>query len=231
MKRLLMIALIIPFSLLVHGQENTLKPYKIINGLNPLVVLELNSETLIFEDLKAQNILESIPHKDVDAMDVIKGKSATSLYGEKASDGVIHLILKNNDEAKYYFNSLKGGKSVPTLIKTDVNVDVDKKTPFSLGSQWDSENGQIKINGKDWLRFGEKNPIVRISLNSEEIELDEFSWMNNLDNDLIESIDILNFSETKSHLNPNERDQIIIKLKKTAKTKRLFRKLKSEQKE
>jgi len=60
----------------------------ILTGENrPLIVLDgkiVNNDTL-----------ESLDPNDIESIHVLKGKSATSLYGEKAENGVIMITLKS----------------------------------------------------------------------------------------------------------------------------------------
>ncbi len=60
---------------------------------NPLVVIDGELSNKGFKELET-----TVPVKDIKSMTIVKGKEATSLYGDKAKDGVIILTTKKVDK-------------------------------------------------------------------------------------------------------------------------------------
>lgn len=239
MKRLLIASFLILVSLHIQAQSPTVKISDLdlkktkteLDSLRPLVAVELKGEKFLIDYLDSEYILNAISPKSIKSIGVIKGMSATNLYGEKGINGVISLRLLDTESNVAFFEKLKSGKTLPSLINTDVNVGVGDRTSFSLSPSQNIENGKIETTGKSWLRLQENNPLVRLSLSGEEVELDQLSKLDKLDMNLIKSIDVQRHVEGKDDLNSDGRDVIRVTLIKTPKTKRFFRKLKRAQKD
>lgn len=238
MKRLLIASFLILVALHIQAQSPIVKINDLdlkktkteLDSLKPLVTVELKGEKFLVDYIDSEDILNAISTKSIKSIGVIKGMSATNLYGEKGTNGVISLTLFDTESNVAFFEKLKNGKALPSLINTDVNVGVDDKTSFSLSPSQNIENGKIETTGKSWLRLQENNPLVRLRLNGEEVELDQLSKLDKLDMNLIKSIDVQRYVEDKDNLNSDGRDVISVSLKKTSKTRRFFRKLKRAQK-
>ena len=237
MKRLLIVSLLLIATLHIQAQSPRVKISDLelektktkLDSLKPLVSLELKGEKFLVDYLDSEEVLNGISPNSIKSIGVIKGVSATNLYGEKGVHGVIYLTLLNTESNVALFEKLKNGKTLPSLINTDVNVGVDDKTYFSLSPDQNIENGKIETSGKGWLSRQENNPLIRLRLIDEEIELDQLSKLDKLDMSLIKSIDVQRHVEGKDNLNSGGRDGIKVTLIKAPKTKKFFRKLKRAQ--
>ena len=237
MKRLQIASFLILVALHIQAQSPIVKISDLdlektkteLDSLKPLVTVELKGEKFLVDYLESEDVLNAISPNSIKSIGVIKGMSATNLYGEKGVNGIISITLFNTESNAALFEKLKNGKTLPSLINTDANVGVDDKTSFSLSPSQNIENAKIETIGKSWLRLQESSALVRLSLSNQEVELDQLSKLDRLDISLIKSIDVQRYVEGKNNLNSNGRDVIRITLIKTPKTKRFFRQLKRAQ--
>jgi TonB-linked SusC/RagA family outer membrane protein len=110
--------------------------------------LNIGSGPLIMLDgIILSGSLTDINVDDVESMEVIKGASASSLYGSRAGNGVIAITTKrgsklNANTSKITIRNEIGFQSLQKYI------DLSESHPFTLASDWETYKGQYtKYNG------------------------------------------------------------------------------------
>jgi len=223
MKRLLITAILSITVLTVKGQDTKINPLDEENS--PLLVVQYEGEKIEFHDHNSSDLLKAIPTDGIRSIEVIKGNSAKLLYGESGKNGVVMLTLVPNDSNDLFFKKLQAGKLPAPSIKTETDISVDEKTSFSLDPSTYLENGQLKIRGESLLTKDGGNPLIILGLGDEQLELDKFSLIEDLDMKYFKSIDVI-----KPKTDKGDAGTVIIQLVKNTKTKKLFKKLKRSQK-
>lgn len=223
MKRLLITAILSITVLIVKGQDAKMSLLDEENS--PLLVVQYEGKRIEFYNHNSSDLLKVMPTDGIRSIEVIKGNSAKLLYGEDGKNGVVMLTLTPNDSNDLFFKKLQAGKLPAPSIKTETDISVDEKTSFSLDPSRYLENGQLKIRGKSLLTKDGGNPLIILGLGDEQLELDKFSLIEDLDMKYFKSIDVI-----KPKTDKDDAGTVIIQLVKNTKTKKLFKKLKRSQK-
>ncbi|MBO3700514.1 hypothetical protein [Roseivirga sp. E12] len=210
------------------------KPGVLVNSrdssdIKPLIILKVDSDELDLGFENGEEILSGISTEAVRSVDVLKAGSDTGKYRERGKNGVVIVTLKSNEDNKTLFKKVKSGKSLPTLVKTDVKVEIDNKTSFSLHPSVEVIDGVIKFKGNTTKRWfaTENTPPIALSFKGNRIIAGQPFALDMVDMQLIESIEFIQSTDG----NPKAGYALVLlELKESARAKRFFRKLKRAQK-
>ncbi len=194
-----------------------------LDSLKPLIVVQLKQEKFLVEYTGGDDVLGTISPKSIKALNVLKGNAAISLYGQKASNGVIIVTLENNRRNASFFKKLQDGELPASLIDTSVKTEVDEKTSFSLDPVGFRKNGSTKIRGNADLTLSELNQNVFIQIGSHKTQIFDLDNLTDLDRKFIKSIDVV--KKNSNGTNNTTKDELTIRLVKNAQTKKFVRKL------
>ena len=168
------------FSITVFSQEETLKTgWKISNK----AILRNNQEAIVVvnEKIIHKDILNAIDPKNIESVNVLKGKTASAIYGQNAEKGAILIITKNISKRelnKLYdlYSIITENSQEKTFNISGIVYDCEKiEIPGATISNLNSEKSTTTdFDGKFTLEV-RKNDVLKIELNgykSERIKID-----------------------------------------------------------
>ncbi len=195
-----------------------------LDSLKPLIVFQLKQEKFLVEYAGGNDALSAIRPESIKALDVLKGNAAISLYGQKASNGVLILTLANNKRNASFFKKLQNGTLAPSLINMGEKTGMDKKTSFSLDPDPSQDYRQTNTGRNENLILSELNQNVFIQIGSQKTQIIDLDFLLDLDQKFIKSIDVVKKNSDGANTAKNK-DEVTIRLVKNAKTKKFVRKL------
>ncbi len=142
--------------------------------------------------------IDDVSPENIEKIDVLKGESATELYGEKGKNGVIIITSKQKTETNKITSELELRQFIAWNIKYPVEAQKANKT------------GVVQL----FIELNNSGQVVRISdkASGEEVFLDEVVVVGykNKDDDIIES----NFTDKNNEVLKNEVKRVFNQLSK-----------------
>lgn len=186
-------------------------------ALKPLIVLDYQGDQIKMKDRS----LDGIEPAWIETINVLKGSSALSVYGEtEGKDGVIILTLKRSDEIKAFFeNELKRTKSLTEI------------TTFQDASLKTVEEEKLS-NSRATIKIRETNgqvikPLIVLDFKGEVLRLSEKATLDEITLDNVTSISVLKDQESIEQYEADKKAGVILlKLDESKKSAKLFKKLK-----
>lgn len=216
MRNLLILSFLFSFTL-SFGQEIDLRTNTAATKVKkPLIILNYQGDQLTMKNRS----LDGIEPEWIEKINVLKGTSATSLYGEKeGKDGVIILTFKTSEEIKAFFESekerlslVKESGDLPTVYTRTVEY---KKT----------EDGNTTINIRNESDSADK-PLIVVQYKEDEIKLSEKGSLGDITLERVKTFKVLKDQASLEKYEATDKKGIIIMvLDKTKKSSRLFKKL------
>lgn len=221
MRNLLILSLLFSFTL-SFGQKIDLRTNTVATSVKkPLIVLDYQGNQLSMKNRS----LDGIEPDWIREINVLKGTTATSLYGEKdGKDGVIILTFKTSKEIKEFFESekerlslRKESEDLPTVYTRTVEY---KKT----------ENENTTINIRNEGDSADK-PLIVVQYKEDEIKLSDKGSLGDITLERVKTFKVLkDQASLEKYEATNKKGIILVILDKTKKSSRLFKKLEKENK-
>jgi TonB-dependent SusC/RagA subfamily outer membrane receptor len=107
---------------------------ELVKLMQDIVPVKVKMPPLIIVDGKESNYteLQSISPKSIESISVLKDNTAVKLYGEKASNGVVIIVTKQNDAEKVIQET---DKDAPLIIVDGKEcADIESISPESIAS-------------------------------------------------------------------------------------------------
>lgn len=190
--------------------------------LKPLIILNYQGDQIKMKDRS----LDGIEPAWIETINVLKGSSAISVYGETdGKDGVIILTLKRSDEIKAFFE--KELKRVKSLTEITTFQDA------SLRKVEEEEEEEEKLsNSRATIKIRETNgqvikPLIVVDFKGEVLRLSEKGTLDEITLENVTSISVLKDQESIEQYEADKKAGIILlKLDESKKSAKLFKKLK-----
>ena len=219
MKKLLTLIALISFSTL-YGQSDL----KITEGsakVKPLIVLNYLGDQVIMKDRS----LDGVEPEWIETINVLKGSSATSIYGERdAKDGVIILTLKKAKEIKAFFEE----ELKRTKLLTEIGYPGDASLKTVKEEKRSSSNATIRLREANSSIL---KPLIVVDYQGETMKLSEDISLDEITLENVSSISVLKDQESLEQYEAVDKPGIIVlKLDSSKKSGRLFKKLKKAHK-
>lgn len=221
MRNLLILSLLFSFTL-SFGQKIDLRTNTVATSVKkPLIVLDYQGNQLSMKNRS----LDGIEPDWIREINVLKGTTATSLYGEKdGKDGVIILTFKTSKEIKEFFESekerlslRKESEDLPTVYTRTVEY---KK----------AEEGNATINIRNESDSADK-PLIVVQYKEDEIKLSDKGSLGDITLERVKTFKVLkDQASLEKYEATNKKGIILVILDKTKKSSRLFKKLEKENK-
>ncbi len=190
-------------------------------ALKPLIVLNYQGDQVIMKERS----LDGIEPTWIETINVLKGSSATSIYGERdAKDGVIILTFKQSDKIKAFFeNELKRVKSLSEITALqDASLKTVEEEKIS------NSRATIKIRETDSPII---KPLIVVDFKGETLKLSENGSLDEIMLKNVSSISVFKDKESLVKYGVDDKAGIImLKLDNSKKSAKLFRKLKKAHK-
>jgi len=183
----------------------------------PLIEIHLGNEKLLLSPLAR---LDQIDQEAIKSITVLKGQSATALYGNAAKNGLIQIWLKDNPETRAYFNVEKGRRS--HLLEVD---------PV-LGNASEPQSITNQSEAKVQVRSHIENPAMEdvaflVRYGNESYLLTSNDNIDSIGPENIQTIEVIKQKQVLEIYDlENKKGLIIIKLKKGKDSKNIFKALK-----
>ena len=218
MKKLLTLIALLSISTLYSQTE--LKLSESQTTAKPLIILNYQGDQVVMKDRS----LDGIEPEWIETINVLKGSSATSIYGQKdAKDGVIILTLKQTQEIKAFFENEM--KRMEFLSAIGTIGDASLKTIEE----------EKRINSNATISFRESNsstakPLIVVDFKGEILKLSEKGSLDEITLESVSSFSVLKDQESLEKYEAADKPGIIlVKLDDSKKSAKLFKKLKKIQ--
>lgn len=222
MKKIITLVLTI-WSLQVYSQDAGIRITNQSDNLeskNPLYTINLDGKTI---SLGKFGTLENIDPNWISSINVLKGQSAYSLYGNKGKDGVVIIDLKSSDESRAYFEEeLKRYKHL-----TEINELQDASHTETQENTITPSSTSVTVKAKGQFNYLENPPLVVIELGEERLEMQTIGKLNTINTELIDEINVLKDKASLALYKAEDKPGIVlIKLKDNKKSAKEFKKIK-----
>lgn len=201
-----------------------------VESKTPLYVIKYGERTHYLDNEK-ENLADITP-EDIQSVNVLKGVSATTAYGDAAKYGAVLIHLKNGD----FFNGKRNNSNNSLLIgepgntlKTTTNgvVITTLKEPDVHKLDMDIQDDDIKIHGET---FNERSVALHINLEGKVYEAD-LKTLKDIEVKSISDISVIKTQEElKARKLADKTGLIIISLDTSEEAKKLVKKLKEVKK-
>ncbi|PWL32178.1 hypothetical protein [uncultured Roseivirga sp.] len=222
MKKIITLVLTI-CSLQVYSQDAGIRITNQSDNLeskNPLYTINLDGKTI---SLGKFGTLENIDPNWISSINVLKGQSAYSLYGNKGKDGVVIIDLKSSDESRAYFEEeLKRYKHL-----TEINELQDASHTETQENTITPRSTSVTVKVKGQFNYLENPPLVVVELGDERLEMQTIGKLNTLNTELIDEINVLKDKASLALYKAEDKPGVVlIKLKDNKKSAKEFKKIK-----
>jgi iron complex outermembrane receptor protein len=123
------------------------------------VMILLNGRRLNDIDMSGVNF-SSIPHETIERIEIVRGGSAATIYGDGAVGGAINIVTKDTNNTKNHlslntasYGSHKGGFTAPLLINKKTGMlfsgSVSESDTYRDRSDYSNENLLVRVNHQD----------------------------------------------------------------------------------
>ncbi|WP_268124074.1 hypothetical protein [Roseivirga pacifica] len=225
MKHLTILILLFSFGVCLAQEAPT-----IVESKTPLYVIKYGERTHYLDSQKEN--LDNISPEDILTISVLKGVSATSVYGDAAKDGAVLIHLKNEDFFNGERNTIDSGvliREPGSTLKTTTNgvVITTLKEPDVRKLDMDIQDDDIKIYGET---FNEQSVALHINFEGKVYEAD-LKTLKDIEVKSISDISVIKTQEElKARKLTDKTGLIIISLDTSEEAKKLVKKLKEVKK-